>query len=268
MMAARPIFLVTALFAVACGGGAGPTASSPAYASSVSLALRPEGTVEGAPQGYVEYLPPSYQDAAVSPLLVFLHSLELNGGGTEAALEVFTERNLTGLISRDRWPADRPFIVLAPQHDGAGHPACPTVAEVDAFLAFALAHYKVDPTRVYLTGTSCGALAGWDYLGEHTNEVVAAAVMIAGDGRTAFRETGCDLGRVSIWAFHGEFDRTVVPAGSVDPINALGACTDPQPVDVRVTIIPEGGHEIWDSVYSGDTGDDVYGWMLSHQKTP
>ena len=46
------------------------------------------------------------------------------------------------------------------QHD-YGNPlptgsACWAPSEIRAFLDYALAHYNVDATRVYLTGLSCG----------------------------------------------------------------------------------------------------------------
>jgi hypothetical protein len=60
------------------------------------------------------------------------------------------------LIHDDRWPADRPFIVLSPQHPGDGRPGA---AEIDAFVSFALASYDVDEHRIYLTASAAGPSA-------------------------------------------------------------------------------------------------------------
>ena len=47
--------------------------------------LRPIGTVEGAPLGYFEYLPPDYGKQP-SPLLVFFHGSGESGAGDEGSL--------------------------------------------------------------------------------------------------------------------------------------------------------------------------------------
>src|SRR5690349_16487504 len=113
------------------------------------------------------------------------------------------------LIEADQWPEARPFIVLSVQHPGGD---CPSSQEIADFITFAMGKYDVDPTRVYLTGLSCGAIGSWNYLGDHLTEKVAAAVLIAGDARAAFAKAMCNLGSVPIWAFHGDMDPTVLPA--------------------------------------------------------
>ena len=40
--------------------------------------------------------------------------------------------------------------------------------------------------RVYLTGVSCGAIGVWDYIAVHGDELIAAAVPIAGHAVDAF----------------------------------------------------------------------------------
>jgi hypothetical protein len=94
------------------------------------------------------------------------------------------------------WPTDRPFVVLAPQHvedppgfdfsscdgaqfggscnmqvqDGNGNaqPAfCTTPDEVRDFIDYAVSHYNVDLSRVYITGLSCGAFGVWEYLASY-----------------------------------------------------------------------------------------------------
>jgi predicted peptidase len=247
----------------ACAGGAAP--------SSKRLTLHPLGSTAGAPNGYAEYLPPGYGDGERRPLLVFLHGSGSNGDGDHAALERLVETGLPALIEKDDWPAGRPFIVLMPQHPlaqqrpDAGGGTCPGAGEIERFIAFAMSHYDVDPTRVYLTGLSCGAIGAWEYLAAHTDEVVAAAVLIAGDGRGAFARAGCDLGRVAIWAFHGADDRDVDASGSVEPITKLEACDDPKAVDARVTVYPGVAHNAWDQTYDLSAGHLVYSWLLSHQ---
>jgi predicted peptidase len=253
----------------ASSGGPSSSASTgagglPDGPSSDRLTLRPIGTVPGAPLGYAEYLPPGYGNGEKRPMILFHHGIGESGDGTDATLGAVLSTGLTALIEHDEWPSDRPFIILAPQHDAPPNTSCHSAGEIDDFTKFALTHYDVDPKRVYLTGLSCGAIGSWNYLGAHIDEVFAAAVLISGNGHGAFSQAGCDLGRIPIWAFHGDMDQTVDPSGSIDPLNALQACTNPPAVDAKLTIYPGVGHNAWDRTYDLSAGNDIYAWMLGH----
>lgn len=247
-------------------GGGGFGAGLPDGPSSDRLNLRPIGTVEGANLGYAEYLPPGYGDGHNYPLLVFHHGIGESGDGSAEQLDRLFNTGLPPIIESDNWPSDRPFIVLMTQHMAPPNTSCHSVEEITNFLAFATEHYDVDLSRVYLTGLSCGAIGSWNYLAAHTDEVVAAAALIAGDGRGAFNQAGCDLGKVALWAFHGDADNVVTVAGSVDPIEDLQACTDPEAVEAKITIYPDVGHDSWTRTYNLSAGHDPYAWLLTHQK--
>jgi predicted esterase len=233
--------------------------------SSERYTERPAGTT-ASPLGYVEYLPPDYADDGDSPLLVFLHGFGESGDGSAEELDLLTATAIPAYIAFDGWPDERPFVVLAPQHDVADElsPPCFTPEEIRSFLTYAIAAYDVDPSRVYLTGLSCGAIGAWDYLAEHGDDQVAAVVPIAGDGRPAWDAVGCLLGEVPIWAFHGAADDVVDPQGSIEPITRLQACTSPPAEDARLTIYPDVGHDSWTATYAVGADDDIYTWMLGH----
>ncbi|HEY2728343.1 MAG TPA: hypothetical protein VGK52_00285 [Polyangia bacterium] len=266
----------------AAAGGTGDAAAERADAppvdagpSSTRQTARTLGTA-GAPNGYLEYLPPGYDGSSAAPLLVFWHGIGEDGNGT-TDLQKLVAWGPPKIIANDKWSAARPFIVLSPQYTatsgqiapGAG---CPSGATIDAFFTWALAHYKVDAKRVYLTGLSCGAIGSWDYLTSH-RDVVAAAVVLSGNpgdpaqASSAWKRVGCPLGAVALWAFHGDADPTVPYAPEHDTLQDIIACPAPPRREARFTDIPGGGHEIWDPVYdlSGGRGD-IYAWMLTNAK--
>ena len=247
------------------------------------------------PLGYYEYLPPGYGQGARKPLLVFLHGYGGKGDGSPAELpNVINDAGIPYYIANNGWAVDRPFVVLAPQHNDIGSPAYPypcdvpfggscvmqlqhdygnplpagspcwAPSEVRSFLDYAVAHYAVDPTRVYLTGLSCGGYGVWESLAQFGAGRLAAAVPIAGEGRPALRSAGCALASTPIWAFHGDADDVVNPAGSIDTINTLQSCPAPPAKDLRLTVYPGVDHNSWDHAYSGSQGQDIYGWMLGH----
>jgi dienelactone hydrolase len=260
--------------------------------SASRLTAHPIGTT-ASPLGYYEYLPPGYGSGAKKPLLIFLHGHDGYGDGTPAQLpNVINDAGIASYIANNGWAANRPFVVLAPQHNDIASPAYPypcdvpfpgscvmqhqhhygnplpagspcwAPSEVHAFLDYALAHYNVDPARVYLTGLSCGGYGVWESLAQFGVGRIAAAVPIAGDGRPALRSSGCALASVPIWAFHGDADDVVNPAGSIDTITRLRTCPAPRAKQLRLTVYPGVGHESWDHAYSGSQGEDIYGWML------
>jgi predicted peptidase len=221
----------------------------------------PSGTYPGTTDGYWEYLPPHYGNGERYPLLIFRHGIGENGNGTSELIKV-KANGPPKLIEANQWPEERKFVVLSVQHKGDG---CAAVKETDDFIEFALAKYDIDPKRVYLTGLSCGAIGSWDYLGEHTNEAVAAAVLVCGNGRPAFAKAGCNLGKVPIWAFHGDADPTVPPAGSTEAVASLKACTAPKAVDVKLTVYPGVQHDSWTMTYDlSNPANDIYAWLLTH----
>jgi predicted peptidase len=91
-------------------------------------------------------------------------------------------------------------------------------------------------------------------------------VPIAGDGNSAFGEADCALGRVPIWAFHGARDSVVSVFGSIRPVRLLRMCTNPKPVDLRLTVYPGADHDSWSATYDLSAGHDVYAWLLGHER--
>ena len=271
----RRVLWVFVVLVPACGGGAqgAPSAESSAQASrsddvpSGGLATRAIGSVEGAPLGYLEYLPPGYGDGDPPPLLVFLHGAGEAGDGSTEALELVDDLGIPHFIAAGDWPDDQPFVVLSPQYGTeAAEGECAIADDVAAFLDFATAHYEVDPARVYLTGISCGAIGIWDYLASHGDDVVAAAVPISGHAEWALEEAGCaPLTEVPVWAFHGAQDE-VVPAVHIEgPMDRIRACAGVEPAELELTVYPDADHlGAVNPTYDLSAGHDVYAWLLSH----
>lgn len=225
--------------------------------------LKPTGSVAGAPLGYVEYLPPGYGDGEARPLLVFLHGAGESGDGSEGSLDPVFKLGIPKLIRNDEWPEDRPFVVLMPQYTVDASNDCQLADEIDAFLSFAMDAYEVDEDRVYLTGISCGAIGAWDYIAVNGDDVVAAAVLIAGHAEDAFTKAGCALGEVPIWVFHGAAD-SIVPIHFVEErVETLQAC-NPPPEELKLTVYPGVDHNSWSRTYNLSEGHDVYAWLLEH----
>jgi dienelactone hydrolase len=259
--------------------------------SASHLTPRPIGSTTF-PMGFYEYLPPSYHASGTkSPLLLAFNGYGESGDGSSEQLPRLLNTGIPRFIDIDGWPMARPLVVLALQHyehppgfDGSScsgqpwggscnmqvqhdrgnvQPAfCTTPDEVNAFIDYAVAHYNVDPKRVYLTGLSCGAYGVWEYLAKyHATLKAAAAVPIAGDARPAWSPNWCGLGATPLWTFNGALDDVVNPLGSTEAMDALAGCGVPANQRLE-TIYPDLFHDGWDQAYSGSRGEDIYSWML------
>ena len=238
-----------------------PESSPPIYMSSQRQTARPLGSTTSA-TGYLEYLPPGYGDGVKRPLLVVVPGITENGNGNSDLPKV-ASRGPAMLIARNRWPDDRPFVVLSMQH--LLDMECASGLEVHEFIAYALSAYAIDVQHVYVTGISCGAISSWNYLGSYGSTQVAAAVLIAGDGRPAWATAGCGLAAASIWAFHDQGDETIPAAGTIEPIDHLATCPSAGQ-EFKKTIYATASHDSWTATYDLSAGNDIYAWMLSKSR--
>jgi predicted peptidase len=265
--------------AQSAGASAGTsTAADPSVSSEPSHAAPSEPTAgvqervaigtDGAPLGYLEYLPPDYGDGEPRPLLVFLHGAGEAGDGSVEALELVDDLGIPQLIADSAWTDDQPFIVLSPQYGTEYAEAeCDFGSDLAAFLDFATDHYDVDPARVYLSGVSCGAIGIWDYFAAHAaDDVVAASVTVSGHGEWALEEAGCDLAAMPpMWALHGAND-DVVPVVHIEgPIEQIRACEGADPAAFELTVMPDADHvTAIEQAYDGSGGHDIYAWLVAH----
>ncbi len=222
------------------------------------------------PYGYYEYLPNDYTKKAQHPLLIALHGIGEAGNGSSELSRVL-KYGPAKLIEEGKWPASRPFIVVAPQSFGGFF----NPTKLHDLIEHLKDTYRVDENRIYLTGLSAGGISIWNYLAEYQDQV-AAVVPIAGKGQIVKEKNLCKLNKIPAWAFHGANDDTVNPNGSIIPIEFLQQCSESS--SSKVTIYPEVGHDSWTRTYdlsgkssSTDSRYDsydvsIYDWLLSHTK--
>jgi len=229
-----------------------------------------------APFGFHQYLPPAYRTdpSRTFPMLVFLHGSGERGDGTSLLPRVL-RHGPPRVIRAGEWPSDRPFIVLSPQLDttqGAW-----SVPKVDAFIDHAVETYRVDTSRIYLTGLSLGGHGTWTYAAAHPNRLAAIAP-VCGDGRRIEKQgdSYCALADLPTWAFHGADDPVVNPKGSTVPVHRLKQCRRSSDSTARLTLFPGVGHDSWSLVYDGSGhdapqkgtpfGQSLYDWLLQFER--
>lgn len=214
---------------------------------------------------FLLYLPPSYQTGSQQhPLLISLHGRSQIGDDLTKLTSSSAPQMPARLIYLNKWPKDYPFIVVSPQFNYPNlsdpHPVWPP-EHIDEVVNFVLSQFRIDQTKVYLTGLSMGAFATWNYTAAFPDKVAAIVPM---SGRTDLTKA-CLVKDVPAWVFHGDNDPTVNVNYSIDFINAIGNCT-PIKCTPRLNILFTKNHNGWNEIYNGTNGYRIYDWLLKFIK--
>jgi predicted peptidase len=226
-------------------------------------------TVGGRAYRYEVYVPADYATKSNWPAILFLH-----GAGERGDDGLFQTQ--VGLAPAIRQNASRyPAIVVMPQvprdSQWVGAPGDMAVAALQQTMR----EFRVDPSRVYVTGLSMGGHGTW-YVAYRHPELFAAIVpicgwvrdfpqfrgsvpVVAGDSASIMPSLVQRLGKVPIWIFHGEIDPAVNVSGSREPAAALKAAS----ANVRYTEFLGMGHNVWDAVYGSD---EFTRWLFAQQR--
>ncbi|WP_162144210.1 PKD domain-containing protein [Sporocytophaga myxococcoides] len=210
---------------------------------------------------YYEYLPPSYSTSGNSfPLLIFLH-------GTGEAGTVLSKTLVPGvppkLIADGKTDGLDNFIVLSPQSPRTyWYPSF-----IDEFIEMAKTKYRIDISRIYVTGLSAGGRGTWDYAIAYPDKVAAILPIAA----VTVNSNVCNAKKIPVWSFQGENDGKSATYWNT----AYNKCNPPIPG--KLTVITGAGHNtsLWGTVYQNlplspsndSTGlyrNAIYNWLLSY----
>jgi len=200
---------------------------------------------------YLFFLPQDYYSDNNTrwPLILFLHGMGERG----TDLELVKIHGIPKIVKTQK---DFPFISISPQ--------CPIeyvwrekemLQAVESLILKIIKNYRVDKTRVYVTGLSMGGRGTWA-IATHRPDLFAAAVPICGGGDP--RTAGL-LRDLPFWVFHGALDEVHYPEESEKMIHALKEAGS----KVRYTLYPEAYHDSWTETYDNPA---LYDWMLSNRK--
>jgi len=222
--------------------------------------------------GYLEALPKHYADHPKKkyPLIIFLHGIGEMGDGSQKSLQKVADNAIPKLIANKQFPANfkspsggtYQFVVLSPQFRG-----WPMPLDINVMINYALKHYKVDPTRVYICGLSMGGGGDWDYSSSYGKRVTAV-VPICGASYPSKQKGQAIAGdNLAVWAFHNNSDPKVPSWYSVDYVRYINNA-NPK-IKAKLTIFPVSGHDAWTKAtdpHYRENGKNIYEWMLAHQK--
>ena len=205
---------------------------------------------------YLLYLPPDFERQQAWPMILFLH-----GSGERAATSKRSKQEgLPEMIEHlgRNSPSSKCVSPQCPEGDAWTW----RLESLSALIDEAIARYKVDPDRIYLTGLSMGGFGTWA-LATYTPDRFAAIIPICGGGElTSVRR----LKNLPVWAFHGAKDPIVPIARTQELVDALTkAHGTVAHGTVKFTIYPEAQHDSWTATYDNP---EIYKWLLEQKRAP
>lgn len=212
---------------------------------------------------YLLYLPERYYWEAdrLWPLILYLHG----AGDRDNDSAFLMSSGLPEVLYLGEQPEDFPFVVLSPQAlPGGAWLTGDIQLELMALLDEILNTYRVDPSRVYLTGLGLGGHGAW-LLAMIYSDQFAAMVSVSGSGfltiRTSRRDFLCQLADLPVWAIHGALDNFSDPQTAENNVMAL---VEDCRGEVRWTLYPDQGHLGAGAVAYRDP--ELYSWLLAHSR--
>jgi predicted peptidase len=223
--------------------------------------LLPEGvqTAQPAPAGggypYLIFKPRGYDADKTQkwPLVIFLHG----SGERGTDIEIVKKNGPPKIIAQH---AASPFILVSPQLETGPDGSRWDTAKLDQLLASLRKNYRVDSSRIYLTGLSLGGYATWAWALRHP-EKFAAIVPVAGLSEDKELDP-CVLKDMPVWAFHGDQDDVVDPTAGFAIVKKVDACRGS--VRPKMTIYPQTTHGSWEPAYDDPA---MWRWLLEQRRT-
>jgi predicted esterase len=215
--------------------------------------------------GYVEYLPPDYSSNTKKyPIVIFLHGQGESGPASDDPAVLATGYNSLVFYGPPKYVkmgTKFPFLLVCPQlKKSYGNWPSWYVMEV---IEHVKTYLRVDPNRIYLTGTSLGGGGAWIAAQDYPDYFACVAPVA---GSTNSTSKACPMAKSSlpVWAFHGDKDGVVPLTTSSRMVNAINACgANPA---AKLTIYPGLGHNAYAPAYDPSHtihNPNLYDWMMT-----
>ncbi len=227
--------------------------------------------------GYYQCLPPDYakSESKKYPLIIFIHGIGELGDGSAGQLKRVLRNGLPKQIEKKAFPNSftvngetSSFIIISPQFRKNYRDA----AVVTSLIDYCVANYRVDESRIYLTGLSMGSGISWVYAAKKSANSKRLAAMLTVCGNTNASAGGVSniaTADLAVWSTHCSGDPVVPSSNSVNWVNGLNAYTPAIKHKALLTMFDSKGHDAWTKTYDPafkPNGLNVYEWLLMHRR--
>ncbi len=226
--------------------------------------------------GYWEYLPADYATSGKKyPILLFFHGVGEQGDGSTSALQLVLKNGPPKLINNGTFPKTFTsngktfsFIVISPQMRNSQW----NMADYKALIAYMKSKYRIDTTRIYLSGLSMGGGNAMYYSSNDGNvsKTIAATVTAAEASRpNSYTVRTLAGANVPVWLCTNKIDPTVPPSYSISWHDSLARYTPKMATQPLLDIFDASGHDSWTQTFDPNfrpRGLNVYEWMLQYSR--
>jgi predicted peptidase len=227
-------------------------------------------------QGYYEALPAKYAETDYKyPVIFYFHGGGQYGNGSSDLSEALT-LGTPKLLAEKKFPPSFTvngqtfsFIFIIPQFV-----KFPTNNDVDALVSEVASKYRIDSSRIYLSGFSLGAKALSNYAAFKPNLIAAIHSMGGLPDINSQLKPRCEAmvnARLPIWHFHNRDDSAWSYSYAQRYIDTLNSLSPAVPPLFTTFDIGEGKahHDCWtrttDPAYK-ENGLNVYEWLLQYKR--
>lgn len=218
--------------------------------------------------GFMQAVPARYNLTTKKyPLIIFIHGIgEL---GTDLKL------NCCGLprhLANKTFPANfnvgginYSFLVIAPQFK-----VRPTAAQVQSVLEFAKKRWRVDETRIYVSGLSMGGGSTWDWAAVYGQNAAAIVPVCGGTMPTTTLAAQVAAKNLPIWGLYSSSDEVVPVSWGRNWFTWIDAKNTAYASRTKLTIWSGLTHNAtWGKAFNPLTevdGYNIYEWMLLNKR--
>lgn len=219
--------------------------------------------------GFWETLPARYKLTTKKyPLIVFIHGIGELGTGLSRV-------NCCGLpkhINNKTFPAKflvngvyYSFIVISPQFRKR-----PSAAQVNSVISYAKSKYRVDATRVYVTGLSMGGGSTWDFSAVYGQNAAAIAPVCGGTRPTTTLASQVASKNLPIWTISSTADALVPISWARNWISWIDARNTAMASKTKLTVYSSESHNAtWARAFNPTSridGYNIYEWLLRYKR--
>lgn len=219
--------------------------------------------------GFWQGIPARYGTTTKSyPLIVFIHGI----GELGTSLSRMNCCGLPRHMYTKTFPANfsiggvnHSFLVIAPQFKYR-----PTAAQVQSVIDFAKRRWRVDASRVYVTGLSMGGGSTFDWSAVYGQNAAAIVPVCAGTKPSTTLASQVASKNLPIWGLYSTADAAIPEQWGKDWINWVDARNPAYASKTKLTIWTDVTHNgTWGRAFNPTTkvdGYNIYQWMLLHKR--
>lgn len=219
--------------------------------------------------GFYESLPARYKLTTKKyPLIVFIHGIGELGTG-------LSRLNCCGLpkhLKNKTFPAKflvngvyYSFIVISPQFRYR-----PSAAQIQSVVDYAKSKYRVDATRVYVTGLSMGGGSTWDYSAVYGQNAAAIAPVCGGTKPTTSLAAKVASKNLPIWTISSRGDAVVPISWAQNWISWIDSRNTSMASNTKITVYSSESHNAtWARAFNPTSridGLNIYEWLLRYKR--